>query len=106
VRIYFSLSNIIVLIVYLIAPAFITIFLRRNIKNWRKRAFKKRFSELIQDLSFRRKSSANFILIFCYRRLTAAIIIVMFASRNFTQIMLYIFCNQCVIIVLGTSNPF
>jgi len=76
----FSLLNLATCIVFTTAPLLITIHLRRNIKKFRKASFKKKWGEVIEELSHKRASSANQVAIFFYRRLTLIVLLVFFAG--------------------------
>jgi hypothetical protein len=66
-----------------IAPARMTLFLRWNYRKFRKPSFKQKYGSMIENLNFREKSSANYIVIFCYRRLMQGLLIVIFTERYF-----------------------
>jgi hypothetical protein len=76
-EIIYSIINIMIVVIYTTVPLLITAYLRSNIKKFRKKSFKQGWSELIQDLTHKHKSSTNFIAIFCYRRLTLILLIIL-----------------------------
>lgn len=75
------------LFIFLVSPLLMTTYFRSNHTKFRKPTFKKRFGDVVEGLSSKRKSSSNFFAIFCYRRLSACVLIVIFASRSYIQIM-------------------
>jgi hypothetical protein len=87
-----------------IAPARWTIFLRQNIKKFRKPSFKKKYGSMIENLNFKEKSSANQIAIFCYRRLMQSLLIVVFTEKYYFQIQIMTAGSTLFIISAGMSN--
>ena len=97
---------IVQLIVYGFGPLALTVYLRRNFDKFRLTTFKSQFNEVIEALSYRRVSSNNLFLVFCYRRLILVILIVLMRDFTYAQIQLQVFTTQTVIIIVGLSMPF
>jgi len=104
VQVIFAVISIIILAVYIVAPIFLTIYFRRNVKRFHLSTFKLRYKEVINDLSYRNNSSPYYFLLFCYRRLAANLIIVLLPSYSSSQIMLNVFLSQMVVFSLGFVN--
>lgn len=64
-----SIFAIVTLIVVTFVPITLTLYLRKNWREFRFSDFRKRFNSVIGDFNFRYKSGADYISIFCYRRL-------------------------------------
>jgi hypothetical protein len=69
-----------IILMTLVVPVFLSCYLKKNIRKFRKKLFKKRFGSIIEHLNFREKWSSNYIWIFCYRRL-AQVCLVVFLSE-------------------------
>jgi hypothetical protein len=80
---FLNVFDIVTLVVYVSAPFLMTLYFRANFKQFRKPSFKKRFADVIEGLSSKRKSAANFFSIFCYRRLCACLLIVLYVSKPY-----------------------
>jgi hypothetical protein len=106
IYIFLSANDIVFAILYGLFPLGVTLYLYKNVKYFKKYKFRSRWVEIIDNLSWRRRSSPFFIAIFCYRRLFLALLVVLLADYPFAQIMLTVFSNQSVIILLGLSKPF
>ena len=83
VGVFINLFNLSQLIVYFTMPFILLIFFRKNFSSFRKKAFKRKYKEAIDDLSFRNPSSPIFLLIFSLRRLLLAFLIVKAAKLPF-----------------------
>jgi hypothetical protein len=65
-----------IILMALIVPVYLSCYLKKNIRLFRKPLFKKRFGSIIENLNFREKWSSNYIWIFCYRRLAQICLVV------------------------------
>jgi hypothetical protein len=78
---FINVFDIVSLTIYIAAPVLMTLYFRRNHRKFRKPSFKRRFGDIIEGLSSKRKSSPLFFSIFCYRRLLSCLFIVLFVNR-------------------------
>jgi hypothetical protein len=76
----FDIAN---LVIYASTPLLMTLYFRSKFHKFRKPSFKKRFGDVIDGLTSKRKSAANFFSIFCYRRLAACLLIVLYVSKPY-----------------------
>jgi len=100
----FGAISIVTLAVYTLAPIYMTVFFRANVKKFHLSTFKLRYNEAINDLNQKGNSSPNYFIIFCFRRLAINLLIVVLPSYSSSQVMLYIFQNQMVVISLGFTS--
>lgn len=99
----FCLSH---LFVYMLSPYLFQRFLNRNFERFKERSFRRKFHEVIIKLNYREKSSTNFFLVFCYRRLLLTVFIVFLTKTPALQIAFQLYVIIGVFIVMGMSNVY
>ena len=75
-----DIYQVVQLVLTLVLPLTIFIYLRKHTHEFRKGQFKRRFGDTVGSLTHRRRSSANYVLLFCLTRLCFAAFIVFFAE--------------------------
>lgn len=101
-----SANDLAFMVIYGLYPLVITIYFYRNVLNFKEKWFLNYWGEIMDNLSWRRESSAFYIAIFCYRRLLAALVVVLLADFPWAQITLTVYTNQLVITGIGLASPF
>lgn len=101
-----NIVNIGLLITCVLGPILITRFLRARISKFRRASFKDKYGDIIENLSFRRRSAPNLVSIFCYQRLMLVLLIIFASNYGYAQIQLQCFTNQFFVIAVGTFTPF
>ena len=86
-----SANDVAFSIIYGLFPLAVTVYFYRKQDKFKKVWFRKRWEEIMGNLTWRRKSSAFYIAIFCYRRLLAALLVVFLADFPWAQVMLTVF---------------
>lgn len=104
VQVIFGVISIITLLIYIVAPIYLVIYFRKNVHKFHLTTYRVRFKEAIDGLYQKDNSAPNYFAIFCFRRLAANLLIVFLPTYSSSQIMLYVFSNQMVIISLGFTN--
>lgn len=94
------------MVVYSVVPISMTLYFRKFHSQFRQKRFIAKFGELINDLSFRAMSAANYFCYYCYRRLIFAILIVFVSGYPYAQ--LIVFTIKCLVYsgLMGYSDVY